>query len=105
MGLADVHLTTRTNLNILAASVVLVVVGGVASTVPVYGWLLSVVFGIAALFLSQHLQRTELSKAFRLVLEDSQRIRAKRWSWSTKKVLPLGSTVDPATPCRILLVS
>jgi len=29
----------------------------------------------------------------------------KRWSWSTKKVLPLGSTVDPATPCRILLVS
>ena len=71
MSLADVRLTTLTNVKILAVSAALIVVGGVASTVPVYGWLLSMVFGLTALFSSLYLQQTELRKTFRIVLEDS----------------------------------
>ena len=76
MGLADVHLTTRTNVKILATSVAFVVVGGFASILPVYGWVLSIIFGVVAIFLSLNLQRIELNKTFQRTLAESIKTEA-----------------------------
>jgi len=60
-----VTLRTQISYKALVAGIVLVLAGSLISTLPMYGPLLSAIFGVVALLVSMRIQKTELMREFR----------------------------------------